>query len=199
MVDPQTHTASWRWPLSWTPISAEQLRSARLREAGLTRRGYRVEDVDALLSRAAGEIEQWTNAYAAAQHEIEHLRNFYRTRGEDPNTMYTGAADREAIELLARAQQNADALIADAQTHARQLQADARLYAEQLIATARRESVDNSGNHAANGHSADQMAALRRDVLAALQNAGTQMTEEAARIRALHDYLATQLEQQLDS
>jgi len=179
MVDPQTHTASWRWPLGWSPISAEQLRSARLRDAGLTRRGYRIEDVDALISRAAGEIEQWTNAYAAAQNEIEHLRNFYRTRGEEPtgNTQ----ADREAIELLARAQQHADALIADAQAHARHLQADARQYAEQLIATARRDT-------------APEATALRRDVLAALQHASTQMTEEAARLRALHDYLATQLD-----
>jgi cell division septum initiation protein DivIVA len=193
MVDPQAHATSWKWPLSWSPISAEQLRTARLREAGLTRRGYRVEDVDALLSRAASEIEQWTNAYAAAQNEIEHLRNFYRTRGEDPNPRSAQAADHGAIELLARAQQHADALIADAQAHARHLQADARLYAEQLIATARREAAD-AGQPSANGHSADRLAALRRDVLSALQNASTQMTEEAARIRALHDYLATQLD-----
>jgi DivIVA domain-containing protein len=191
MVDPQTQTASWRWPLGWTPISPEQIRSARLRDSGLTRRGYRVEDVDAVLSRAAGEIELWTHAYAAAQNEIEHLRNFYRTRGEDPSAVYVQTADRERIELLARAQQHADALIADAQAHARNMQADARLYAEQLIATARRDADQIAGAPSANG---GQLAALRRDVLTALHNASTQMTEEAARIKALHDYLASQLD-----
>jgi cell division septum initiation protein DivIVA len=127
---------------TWQPMSPEQVRGARLREAGLARRGYHADDVHVLLNQIAAEIDRWMQRCAALQAEVLRLQNFYRDQGTDTSVHgpRQAALSVDAVQMLARAQAYADQVVADAQAQARNLQSDARASGEAILARARREA-----------------------------------------------------------
>jgi DivIVA domain-containing protein len=120
----------------WIPISAGQVRERRFRETPLGRRGYRPEDVDLFLGRLAGEIDRWATGCAESQIEIRRLRDYYRTRGADPDHTPQRQAPEDTIAVLARAHEYADRLVADAQNRAKAIRQDARAQADAIVARA---------------------------------------------------------------
>jgi DivIVA domain-containing protein len=184
----------------WRPMSADRIREHRFRDTPIGRRGYRPDEVDAFLNRIAGEVQQWTTAYADAHTENNRLRDYYREHPIDAVSIRDRALSTEAITILANAQQQADQLIADAQTHARTMQTDARAQAEHVAAA--RRSVEHAAHayraRAGTDYSADReqverVTALGRSILAALTGATTQLDGASAQMRAVSDAFHSEL------
>jgi len=163
----------------WVPMSPDQIRRARLREAGLARRGYRPDDVELLINRMAGEVERWMERCAGLQAEVHRLRNYYREHGGDaaPKPGRHATLSAEAVQVLARAQAYADQVVADAQTQARNLQREARTSGEALLARARRDAEDAAQAYRARAGTAyspdreetERLTAWARSILATME------------------------------
>lgn len=129
-------------------MSANQLRNVQLGRTSLGRRGYTEEDVDNLLERLAVDIEAWGIQAASLRADNERYRDALREwhahyaqehQGQELPVRRT-EAHVEAVNLLSRAQQNADALIAQAQTYARQVMVQAQQQAASTLADAQQQA-----------------------------------------------------------
>jgi DivIVA domain-containing protein len=169
----------------WAPLSPEQIRGARLREAGLARRGYRPDDVDMVLNQVAAEVDRWMQRCAGLQAEVHRLRNFYRDQGEEvvPPTGRHAAPTVDAVQMLARAQAYADQVVADAQTQARNMQSEARASGEAILTRARRSAEEAARAYrarAGTAYSADReeterLTAWARSILATMEGVQKQL------------------------
>jgi cell division septum initiation protein DivIVA len=169
----------------WVPMSPNQIRRTRLREAGLARRGYRPEDVELLVSRLALEVERWMDRCGALQGEVHRLRNYYREQGESldaPAPRRTGPSP-EAVQVLARAQAYADQIVADAQAQARSLQSEARTSGEAILARARLDAEQAAQSYRARAGTSyspdreetERLAAWARSILATMEGVQKQL------------------------
>ncbi len=186
---------------SWMPLSPQRIRTHQFRDTPIGRRGYRPDEVDAFVDRLAADIQQWSHVYAGATAEVHRLRNYFRSQGLDPDNVRQHALSAEAITVLATAQQHADQLIADAQAHARTMQDDARTQAEELITGARR-NIDTAAqayraragkDYTADREQVERLAALSRNILAALTGATTQMDGARLQLSAIADAFTAEL------
>lgn len=185
----------------WRPMSPEHIRGHRFRETALGRRGYRPDEVEAFLARMAEEVQRWTSTHARDLAEINRLRGFFRNQNIDTEPAGQRAFSNEAINMLATAQHQADQLIADAKTHARSMQTDARGQAERVVAEARREAEAAAHSYrtrAGQQYSADReqverLAAIARNILAAVAGATSQLDGASAQIRAVGDAFGAEL------
>lgn len=109
-------------------VTPHELRTSELREAW---RGYRQDDVDALLERVAGTIER-------LQGQVERLSERV---AEAENEAGLG---READEMLRRtlllAQRTADAAVAEAQERARRVLSESEAHAHSIVSGAEEEA-----------------------------------------------------------
>lgn len=185
----------------WVPLSPEQIRQRVFHENQIGRRGYRRDEVDAFVTRLAGEVQRWSQAYSHADNEIHRLRNYFKDQGIDPDQEYAQAPTTEAVNVLAQAQAHADQLIANAQAHARAMQYDARENAEGILRQARQEA-DKAAHayraQAGEGYTADReqverLSALGRSILAALNGATTQLDGASASMRAISEAFTSEL------
>jgi DivIVA domain-containing protein len=186
---------------TWVPLSPEQIRARSFRENQLGRRGYRREDVDTFLTRAADEVQRWNAAYTHAEREIIRLRNYFKGQGIDAAEKEVRAPSTEAVNVLAQAQAHADQLIAAAQAHARAMQYDARDQAEAIVMQARQEADRAAHAYRAQAGEAytpdreqvERLGALGRSILTALNGATTQMDGASAQMRAISEAFANEL------
>lgn len=102
-------------------LTAEEIRSARFNQSPMAWRGYSEEEVGAFLARIAAGMETDDAERTALRAEVERLRQFYRSHGED--------VDRAALlprhrpppspgDLPSQARQRLDALTANAELYA---------------------------------------------------------------------------------
>jgi DivIVA domain-containing protein len=195
-------TSDERQSRGWVPLSPEQIRQRSFHENQLGRRGYRRDEVDGFITRLAGEVQRWSQAYSHADSEIQRLRNYFKDQGIDPEQeRERGAPSSDAVSMLAQAQAHADQLIANAQAHARAMQYDAREHAESIVSQARQEA--DSAAHAyraqaGEGYTPDReqverLSALGRSILAALNGATTQLDGTSASMRAISEAFTNEL------
>jgi len=185
----------------WVPLSPEQIRQHTFRESQMGRRGYRRDDVDAFVTRAADEVQQWSAAYTHSDGEVRRLRNYFKDQGIDPEASRARDLSTDAVNVLAQAQAHADQLIASAQAHARAMQYDARDQAESIVAQARQEA-DRAAHayraqagpaYTAEREQVERLAALGRSILAALNGATTQLDGATAQMRAISEAFTNEL------
>jgi DivIVA domain-containing protein len=200
-------TESARPSRGWMPLSPEQIRQRTFHDNQLGRRGYRRDEVDAFVTRLAGEVQRWSQAYAHADAEIQRLRNYFKDQGIDAEPGHPqrdpdpAAPSADAVNVLAQAQAHADQLIANAQAHARAMQYDAREHAEAIVARARQEADQAAHayrarageSYTAEREQVERLATLGRSILAALNGATTQLDGASASMRAISEAFSNEL------
>lgn len=116
------------------PLSAEYIRTVRLKTTGVLGRSYDPVDVDRLLDRVATDIEARNDRDAERDAEIERLREDQDARryGRLPNAI-KDEIPADAVDAQRAAQRYSDKIIASAQQGATQITKAARTQAEQIL------------------------------------------------------------------
>jgi DivIVA domain-containing protein len=110
----------------WTGrLSPTDVHHVVFSRVGLGRRGYDEIEVDVFLERVEQELSRLIVEKADLRDEVSRLRS-QPTPGGATAPVTDGAialeeAQRQAVRLLAAAQQTADAYVADAETYSRRL------------------------------------------------------------------------------
>ncbi|HEX6418160.1 MAG TPA: DivIVA domain-containing protein [Acidimicrobiales bacterium] len=127
-------------------LTPERVRSMRFGRTPIGRRGISEEEVGRFLHRVAEELAARDAAEAAlrakAQHYKDTLVRWQRDQTEPPDDAAEGPPQYArppagAVNILARAQQEADSYIAQTQEYCRQLTADAERHADEIVNEAR--------------------------------------------------------------
>jgi len=127
-------------------LTPDRVRSIRFSRTTIGRRGVSEEEVGQFLHRVAEELAARDAAEASLRAKAQHYKNtlvqWQREQNEsrDDDTGETPAATRppvEAVNILSRAQQEADAYIAQTQEYCRRLTADAERHADEIVNEAR--------------------------------------------------------------
>ncbi|GEM_PF-5371234 len=189
-----------------SPLSADQIRHPRLRDAPIGRRGYRREDVELLLGRIAAQVEERDALIAQLQAEIHQLRNHYRSyysdRGIDLAALDKITGTRvDAVAVLMNAQQMADQLVEDARAQARSMAEIARAEAETTISRGRADAdqaarayrASAGPNYSPDREQLERISAVAGTVLSALNGATTQAHGAAEQMQALTAAFAFEL------
>jgi DivIVA domain-containing protein len=143
-------------------LTPERVRSVDFTRTPIGRRGVSEEEVQAFLLRVAEDIAARDAAEATLRAEVafykDRLRDWQAARsaegaGEADAAAATPAPSPtqpsiEAVNILSRAQQEADAYVAQAQEYCRRLTEDARDHADAILAEARQEA-EAAGEQAA--------------------------------------------------
>jgi DivIVA domain-containing protein len=111
------------------PLSPESIRRFPLPRTTFGRKGYVEDDVDRLLARLARDVDGWLAENADLRAEVHRLKDWCFGRGRDLPGQAHGEdnlPDVAAVNLLSRAQQEADTLVAQAQGYAKQVAEHAR-------------------------------------------------------------------------
>lgn len=165
MTDPDVTGAGGAPARSRHPLprlTPERVRSTDFTRTPIGRRGVSEEEVQAFLLRVAEDIAARDAAEATLRAEVafykDRLRNWQGARsGEGTGEVEAAApaapptpapATVEAVNILSRAQQEADAYVAQAQEYCRRLTEDARDHADAILAEARQEA-EAAGEQAA--------------------------------------------------
>lgn len=102
-------------------LTAEEIRSARFTQSPMAWRGYSEEEVGTFLARVAAGMETDEAERSALRAEVERLRHFYRSHGEDVDRAPLVARHRPPPspgDLPSQARQRLDALTANAELYA---------------------------------------------------------------------------------
>lgn len=115
-------------------LTPERIRSISFSKSPLGRRGVDADEVELFQHRLAEEIAAGEAENARLRAEIERLREWYRSHGEnvDP-ALLPARADVASVNLLSEAQLQAEAAIAQAEAHCRQLAGEARRQAGEML------------------------------------------------------------------
>ncbi|MFK4145179.1 DivIVA domain-containing protein [Streptomyces sp. NPDC004065] len=140
-MNPPHHQAQRR-------LTPEQVRTKRFTRTPIGRRGLSEEEVGRFMLRVADEIAALHQDVAGLWAENDRLRNFYRDRGErtdgpdggDARPVLQRQPTVEAVNLLSRAQQQADSLIAQAREYARQVADQARRQYHDVLRQAQQQA-----------------------------------------------------------
>ncbi len=140
------------------PLSPEQIRSYQLSRTSIGRRGYHEQDVDLLLRRLAADVEGWIAENTGLREEAYRLKDAlaqeWRSRSsnakehqaEDNQQPHEAPTDWfgnqavgatqppvEAVNLLSRAQREADSLVARARQYARDVAEHAEQHYQEVL------------------------------------------------------------------
>jgi cell division initiation protein len=124
------------------PLSPEQVRRANLTRTPLGRRGYDEHDVHALLNRVAAELESAHTEQATLRDENARLKEAMKqwharqTRSQGAaaaNGSSELAVRQSAVQVMSRAQREADKVVADAQNYARLVVEHARNQHDEIL------------------------------------------------------------------
>ncbi|GHF39166.1 cell division septum initiation protein DivIVA [Amycolatopsis bartoniae] len=123
-----------RQPAARRILTPERIRSITFSKSPLGRRGIDPDEVELFRHRLAEEIAAGEAENMRLRAEVERLRDWYRSHGEnvDP-VLLPRQVDVEAVALLSEAQLQAEAYIAQAEAHCRRLTGDARRQAMTLL------------------------------------------------------------------
>ncbi|MFF8945946.1 DivIVA domain-containing protein [Streptomyces sp. NPDC014864] len=133
-------------------LTPEQIRTKQFTRTPIGRRGLSEEEVGRFMLRVADELTTLHQDLAGLRAENARLRNFYRERGEraEGQAGQAGMAvpqrqpNLEAVNLLSRAQQQADSLIAQAREYARQVADQARRQYHDVLREAQRRAQEEA-------------------------------------------------------
>ncbi|TNC26966.1 DivIVA domain-containing protein [Amycolatopsis alkalitolerans] len=142
-----------RQPAVRRMLTPERIRSITFSKSPLGRRGVDPSEVELFQHRLAEEIAAGEAENARLRAEIDRLRDWYRSHGEnvDPSLIPL-KADVEAVNLLSEAQLQAEAYIAQAEAQCRRLTGDARRQALTLLADAEQQADIAAQEVAGAGH-----------------------------------------------
>jgi DivIVA domain-containing protein len=134
-------------------LTPDRVRSMQFSRTPIGRRGLAEDEVAAFLQRVADEIATRDAAETSLRAKVSHYKNSLvqwqreqsESRAEDVNGRgpETASATVEAVNLLSRAQQEADAYVAQTQEYCRRLAAEAHEHAQSVLdeATARADAA----------------------------------------------------------
>ncbi|HEX6423798.1 MAG TPA: DivIVA domain-containing protein [Acidimicrobiales bacterium] len=137
-------------------LTPDRVRSMRFSRTPIGRRGVSEEEVGQFLHRVAEDLAARDAAEASLRAKAQHYKNTLvqwqreqdESRDDDPaETPTVPRPPVEAVNILSRAQQEADAYIAQTQEYCRRLTADAERHADEIVDEARtRASVAAVGS-----------------------------------------------------
>lgn len=178
-------------------LTPDRVRSTQFTRTPLGRRGLAEEEVRAFMQRVADDIAARDAAEASLRAKVSHYKNtlvqWQREHSEAradefAATPATSAASIDAVNILSRAQQEADAYVAQTQEYCRRLAADARDHAQQVLddatsaadAAAEQAVVElraarSDNNHAAGLEDLERRLMWARTFITSLENVETQL------------------------
>lgn len=119
------------------PLSPEQVRRPALGRTSLGRRGYDENDVHALLNRIAAEMESTLGEQASLRSENARLkdamRQWHDRQTQSPSARAELEVRQSAVQVMTRAQREADKVVADAQNYARAMVEHARVQHDDIM------------------------------------------------------------------
>jgi DivIVA domain-containing protein len=123
-------------------LTPDRVRSMQFSRTPLGRRGVSEEEVRAFLTRVAEDIAARDASEASLRATIAHYKNtiaHWQTdeSGSRPVEMPAPQPTIHAVNILSRAQQEADTYVAQTQEYCRRLALDARRHAEEILDDAR--------------------------------------------------------------
>jgi DivIVA domain-containing protein len=135
-------------------LSPERVRTREFSRTQIGRRGYAEEEVRLFLERVAEDIAARDAEDASMRAMVLHFQSrLAEQRGDDRTPATTAVLSVEAVNILSRAQHEADATVARAQAYSRQLAADARQHADQILERAQAQA-DHAADAAVHGYRA---------------------------------------------
>jgi DivIVA domain-containing protein len=177
-------------------LTPDRVRSTRFTRTPLGRRGLAEEEVRGFLQRVADDIAARDAAEASLRAKVSHYKNtlvqWQREHSEAradelAGTASTSNATVEAVNILSRAQQEADAYVAQTQEYCRRLAADARDHAQKVLddataaadAAAEQAVVElraaNGADHSPELEDLERRLAWARTFLSSLESVETQL------------------------
>ena len=177
-------------------LTPDRVRSTSFSRTPIGRRGLAEDEVIAFLHRVADDIAARDATEASLRAKVNHYKNTLvqwqrehsEARSDEMGGAPTGAsATVEAVNILSRAQQEADAYVAQTQEYCRQLAADAQDHAEQVLkdATARADAAAEQAvvdlrartgeSHSVELEDLERRLTWARTFLASLENVETQL------------------------
>jgi len=125
-------------------LTPERVRTMQFSRTPIGRRGLAEEEVAQFLQRVAEDIAMRDADDAASRATIAHYKNtlaHWQSEHGDyrDEALAAAAAQRptiEAVNILSRAQQEADSYVAQTQAYCRRIAVDARQHAEQIVSEA---------------------------------------------------------------
>jgi cell division initiation protein len=118
------------------------------------RRGLAEEEVQHFLERVAEDIATRDAENASMRAMVLHYQTTladWRAGPRDPRGGATAAPASEAVDVLSRAQQEADAYVAETQAYCRRLAVDAREHAQRILADAQSQA-EQAADRAVQGY-----------------------------------------------
>ena len=178
-------------------LTPDRVRSMRFTRTPIGRRGLAEDEVHAFLQRVADDIATRDAAETSLRAKVNHYKNTLvqwqreqsESRTEDVNghAPDSTTATVEAVNILSRAQQEADAYVAQTQEYCRRLATDAHEHAQRVLddatsqadAAAEKAVVElrarEGGNHTAEMEDLERRLAWSRTFLASLETVETQL------------------------
>ncbi len=171
---------------TWRPtqrLTPDRVRSVQFTRTPIGRRGLSEEEVAQFMQRVADDIAARDASEASLRAKVAHYKSTLvqwqqdqtESRSEDL-VLAAGEHARptvEAVNILSRAQQEADAYVAQTQEYCRRLAADAQDHAQEILADAKARaavvadgSTDGRGRPEDGNHFADLEELERRLVWA---------------------------------
>lgn len=138
---------------SWRPtqrLTPDRVRSMQFTRTPIGRRGLSEDEVAQFLHRVADDIAARDASEASLWAKVSHYKNmlvqWQNEQSESRKEELVGAGPSrgrpsvEAVNILSRAQQEADAYVAQTQEYCRRLAADAHDHAQEVLAEAQAEA-----------------------------------------------------------
>lgn len=194
MTNAADEQGAWRAAQRLTP---DRVRSMRFSRTPVGRRGFSEEEVRQFLQRVADDIAARDASEASLRAKVSHYKNsliqWQREHSEARNDELAesppspGLPSVETVNILSRAQQEADAYVAQTQEYCRRLADDARDHAHAIVTDAKRRA-DAAADDAVSGYRAqagdaytaeleelERRLAWARTFLASLETVETQL------------------------
>jgi DivIVA domain-containing protein len=138
-------------------LSPEQIRNVDLPKTMLGRRGYSEPEVEQFINRLATDVEGWIAHSSGLRAEVDRLKNALRQWSKGQTNGVETKPNPEAVQLMSRAQQEADSILAQAQDYARRVTEYARQQYEEILRGAYEDALSEA-DRAAREHQPGSVA-----------------------------------------
>jgi DivIVA domain-containing protein len=137
-----THAPGARGRTGVLRLTPERIREAQFPRAPLGRRGLAEEEVHRFLDQIADEVATRDAADAATRATIDHYKHALARWQAERNDDLAGTtrSSVDAVEILTRAQREADAYVGEAREYGQRLVEDARAQAQAILDEARAQA-----------------------------------------------------------
>jgi DivIVA domain-containing protein len=178
-------------------LTPDRVRSMQFTRTAMGRRGLAEDEVNAFLQRVADDIAARDAAESSLRAKVNHYKNtlvqWQREQSESRTDDLNGhgadssTATIEAVNILSRAQQEADAYVAQTQEYCRRLAVDAHEHAQRVLdeATAHADAAAeqavvelrarSDGGHSPEVEDLERRLAWSKTFLASLETVETQL------------------------